>query len=179
MSAATLTRQPSVSRVGFGRTLRLRLSNGYSWAHEFDANDAFSLREGCAEAHFEHRRHVDAEVNRYPAYQTRNREQARARVAGENLYLHVKHRRDWLNANYGTNSECVIFVRRPGTAPSGEAWSDADWADVWIRCVRCKSAAESLDRFCDNVVAELSQPAPKSQKARQCDGLSSPLLRGT
>jgi hypothetical protein len=154
MSAATIDRPPTPPRfrAGFGRRLRVRLSNGFSWAHEFEANDPISLRDGCAEAHFEHQHtHAETVASRFPEYQTRNRDSVRRAARLESLYLYVWHRRQWLNANYGTNGERLLTVRAPGAATNGESWSDADWFDAWTRCERCKSAAEMLDRFCDGI----------------------------
>lgn len=152
MSASTINRTPNpVSCTGFGYRLRIRLSNGFSWAHEFEANGPYALRDGCAEAHFDHLQYAESVALAHAPHQSRDWERARAKIMRAPIYMHVQHRGQWLNANYATDSERMLVVRAPGTAASGEVWADADWADAWMRCVRCKSAADALDSFCGNI----------------------------
>ena len=124
-------RAPDLQRQ---KPLKLRLSDGYSWAHEFEAVGPETLRDGCFEAW------VACLVERD------------RRTCPRQLELHVYEdvSRHWINANYGTDSAKIVVVSQPGTATAHD-WNDEPWETYWLRCLRCWNACYRLNLFCRQI----------------------------
>ena len=132
MTVAAPIKPTSAVRTRSGPFLRLRLSNGYSWSHEFEAKSADTLATGCAVSWAKF-------VERIPEYQTRNRADCKRHA----LELHVCSPTGmWVNSNYGTGNAHPLFV---GYGPI------ADCEAVWLRCLRAWNAAFELERFCSRI----------------------------
>lgn len=131
-----------------GNAIKLRLSDGRSWSHEFEAAGPATLRDGCFEAWVACLVERDRRAaERYPAHQTINRERF-VRGWPTRLQLHVYNDtlRQWVNANYGTDSAKIIVVAQPGTSTSRE-WDNEPWETYWLRCLRCWDACYRFAQF--------------------------------
>jgi hypothetical protein len=132
--------------------LTLRVSDGYTWAHEFGASDASELRDGAFEAFvaltLEWQRRADA----LPAHQTINRA-AVLRSMPHSLQLQVldtsgiTNQPNWVSANYGSDPMRMIVVQHPGDARTPDAWAESDWPTYWRRCLRAWMAMTELAQF--------------------------------
>ena len=112
-------------------TLKLRLSNGRNWAHEFSASSMEEFRDGCLEALIENGQRDNA------------------------LYLHVwdnfnARSHCWRDATYGSGSGGAVFVIRPNG--ESDQYNHPQWAKHWNQCVRCHFACQNLRDFIDGVV---------------------------
>lgn len=147
------------SQSGGGAQIRLRLSDGNSWAHECTASSPIQLADGCMEAFVACYLEWQRKVNEIPPYQTRKRA-AMLITQPVVLELHVFDNSpgaiggQWINANYGTDGDRVIIARRPGTS-SGKPWDSEPWEEYWLRCLRCWNTCANLHAFCGTVVKKL------------------------
>lgn len=144
-----------------GPRLLLRLSDGRTWAHEFEARSAYALRDGCFEAFVTCRLEWQRRADELPAHQTHKRA---AVLAGMPRTLQLQFcdpaTGHWLDANRATDPMRQLTVSEPGSAP-GDAWEAAPWPDAWLRCLKTADAAHRLAVF-------LGQALP----AMLADGLS-------
>ena len=171
MTALAATRPPigpdrgaERRRDGGRPLLKLRLSDGRTWAHEFGASTAGELRDGCFEAWVGCRVEWQRRAAALPAHQSRKRAAMLATMPAA-LQLHVLDTtapaRGWLNANFGRDSTRLLVIRCPGDAPNAEAWEGADRPDAWRRCLRTWCAAAELARFIAHVSREFSCGPPE------------------
>lgn len=114
--------------------LRLRLSNGRDWAHEFTASSVDEFRAGCMEALLEN-------GQRDPM-----------------LYVHVfdevnKYGNPWRDAGYGSGG-AAVFIRRP--RGDSDQYNHPQWQQHWNMCVRCHFACQELRDFLDGVIGRIN-----------------------
>ena len=126
--------------------LSLRLSDGYSWAHEFGASSPTDLKDGCFEAFVA----LSIEWNRRGRNTSTRPGSLQLHVLDDVTAIH-----SWINASYGTRSDRMIIVRSPGTATNGEDWDSAPWEKYWLCCLRCWNACYLLNQFCSTVIERL------------------------
>lgn len=169
MTTATIGRPPiappaaGADRPRRGPLLRLRLSDGASWAHEFDASSADDLRDQCFEAFVACSVEWHRRADLLPAHQTTRRAKV---VQGRPRHLEL-HLRDpaagaWVNASWAADPMRKLIVSEPGTA-AGDTWRTAQWADAWFACLRTADAAHRLAVF-------LGQTVPAMLREGLADG---------
>lgn len=136
---------------GGGAAITCRLSDGYSWSQSFTVSSPAALMDGCMEswvAFLVEREHRAAMA--YPPHQTRNIEKFRT-AWPQHLELqmlddsHPKSTRQWMNANYGTDSSKKIIVRRPGAG--NDDWVSGPWQEYFLRVLKCWEACYRLNTF--------------------------------
>lgn len=120
-------------------TLKLRLSNGRSWAHEFSASSPDEFRDGCIEA-----------LLNAPRGQTR-------------LWLHVfdefnDHGNRWRDASYGSGSGACVYVQRPDG--STDQYNNPQWDRYWLMSVRCHFACQELRDFLGGIIGRINPNKP-------------------
>ncbi len=154
MTARTIA-PPAPPAVGTaaprGPLLRLRLSDGYTWAHEFTASDAESLMSGCFVAWAACGREWERRALALPAHQTIKREAMRRAAPGV-LALHVRDdfthgAASWVAAK--RDAMKVIVVRDPARV---DPCASSDWAGAWLACLKTWNGCYELARFLNRTV---------------------------
>lgn len=143
--------------------IRVRLSDGYSWAHEFGASSVRTLRIGCRSAWNAYHQHLNSLIEAIPPYHTMTRErQASDNKYRQTLQVHVRDaysrcRTDyWINSMWGTNAEKMQLCLDPFRFEN-------DWTKIWQQCVRCDEAAAELAVFIGGVAQsafDINKPVP-------------------
>lgn len=130
-----------------GRNIRLRVSDGRSWAYEFSASGPDDLRDGCFDGFVELAMEWRRRADMLPAHQTIKRA-AHLRSLPTSLELHVAGiGGDWVGANYGTDCGQKIIVRTPARTATPHAWGGSDWQEYWGRCARADKAIGEMRKF--------------------------------
>ena len=115
-------------------TLKLRLSNGRSWAHEFSASSAEEFRDECFEALLSAPQHSP-------------------------LWLHVldehnPHGNRWRDASYGSGSNRAVYLQRPDGRTN--QYDHPQWQRYWMTCIRCHFACQELRDFLGGVIGRIN-----------------------
>lgn len=117
--------EASMKTVSAHSPLKLRLSNGRSWAWEFTARDADELAQQCLEGWA----------------------QCPLRPRPASLELHISDPEAsppmWVPAGYGSGR----FVRNPAMATERANWSTADWSAFWTLLQETSGKLRQLEIF--------------------------------
>lgn len=127
--------------------MKLRLSNGVSWAFEFSAIDPATLRAGCKKAFVAH-------ADKFG-------------IGGGSLFLHVLVGDAWATSGQYRIDGSVKTMIGDHTVKRG----DNDWGGLWLACSLSYAHAEKAEALC-RWVSEIDSPDQRRSGMKIVQGKS-------